>query len=100
MPTVATDGSWNVTNVTTAVLADPTLVTGMHAEDGSMNVFVWQDTDDLADAFVDSPIGSTHPCGAMNVLISTSSPLRYHSSGAIQVSETPYIDGTLKVTFV
>ena len=81
----ATDGSINVTVV------DGLSYTGLYAANGSYNVV-------LQNGSVYT--GLMNPCGAYNVIVSTSDTNRMAPSGAFNVSTTPYVDGTMKVTVV
>lgn len=82
----ADDGSFNVTEV------DGSTYTGLYSADGAYNVVV-----------VD---GSTYtglyaPCGAYNVCSYVSGPVSiHHPCGAFMISESPYTEGTMKVTFI
>lgn len=85
MSLYAADGSFNVTEV------DGTTYTGKYAADGSYNVVI---VDGL------SYTGSQHKCGAFNVIEYVSGPpMAYHPCGAHVYSVSPYVEGTMKVTF-
>jgi len=82
----AADGSYNVTVV------DGLSWVGLYAADGSLNVYEVDGTE---------PVGAYHSSGALNVYVTSSAVLKYrHPSGALYVSETPYLTGSTKVTVV
>jgi hypothetical protein len=83
----AADGSINVTVV------DGTSITGLYAADGSWNVVNVTGSTDWE--------GVYHACGALNVtLVSSGLGQFYAANGSINVSEDPYILGTMRVTAV
>jgi len=82
----ATDGSLNVTVV------DGTTWVGRIAKDGSLNVFQ-----------VDGSTwtGRNHTSGAVNVVVIASGEYDINNKcGAVNVSVSPYITGTQRVTVV
>lgn len=84
MSLYAADGSYNVTVVSGSTY------TGLHAPDGSYNVVVVDGS---------AITGLYHKCGAYNVIQYVSGPASYYAPcGAIMVSQTPYVSGTMKVT--
>lgn len=86
----AADGSTNVTVV------DGTTYVGAYAADGSINVFQVDGT---------TAVPLKHASGALNVFVTTAAddPLALggqHPCGAANVSVSPYVSETVKVTVV
>jgi uncharacterized repeat protein (TIGR01451 family) len=84
MALYAADGSFNVTVV------DGTTITGVYAPGGSMNVYLVDGT---------TLTGLYHPCGAYNVYVSDGDILGViHPCGAMVMSQSPYVPGTVYAT--
>lgn len=79
----AADGSFNVTVVS------GTTLTGLYADNGSINV-VQVDGNTLT--------GLYHPCGAWCVVVTTTQPGVYAPCGALNVSVSPYVSSSVRVT--
>lgn len=84
MSSSASDGSWNVSVV------DGSTTSGLRAPDGS--VYVVKSSG--------SSNGSHHPSGAYWVTPVTSPDIYYAKDGSINVSVSPYANGTQPVTVV
>lgn len=86
MALYATDGSINVSVVTGAT------ITGLHAANGSWNVFQTTGTQR----------GAYHPCGAFNVTVDNTGPNSIRAAdGSMNVTTTPFNGkGAQRVTVV
>lgn len=86
MARYAADGSLNITVV------DGTSRVGAQASDGSLNVIQVSGS---------SLVGTQHSSGAFNVVnTDTAGIAGQHPSGALLISDSPYANGTKRVTVV